>query len=146
MIGAVMYYVLYGSTAVKPFDEAELEEMLRSFRQKNEAVNISGMLLYFEGSILQYFEGSKSDVTALFQKIDADTRHHGIVVLDQNAIDERALPKWSMGYESLGPVDVARLGHIDFTKDAIEQALDTEMPKNVLSMMRTFYRTTRGFN
>lgn len=140
-----MFYILYASTAVRPFTDTELGELLRVSRLNNAAANISGMLLYYEGSILQYIEGSEADVTALFHKISNDTRHLGIFALDKSSLESRALPEWTMGYKALNHEGLGRLGRFDFTKEALERSLDPDMPGLVLSMMRTFYKSAKRF-
>jgi len=140
-----MHYLLYASSADRPFDHVELDALLLKSRRNNEAANVSGMLLYHDGSFLQYLEGQEADVEAVFDRIAKDPRHHGIFVLDKGTIADRALPSWSMGYEPLKSEHSDRLGAFDFNKAALEKALDPELPRSVLSMMRTFYRTAHRF-
>lgn len=140
-----MHYILYASTAVERFNSEQLEELLDVSRRNNAAVNVSGMLLYYDGSFIQYIEGEEADVAGLFDRISADPRHLGVFVLDKGETAARALPEWKMGYTSLSDQDRDALGSFDLNFDALEQELDPELPRTVLSMMRTFYRTSHSF-
>lgn len=141
-----MYYLLYASSAVERFSDEQLEALLEVSRRNNETVNVSGMLLYYDGSFIQYIEGEKADVETLFERISLDSRHFGVFVLDKGDISTRALPHWKMGYTSLSAEDEKTLGAFDLTKEALELELDPELPRSVLSMMRTFYRTANRYD
>jgi len=47
-----MYYLLYASTAVERMNDEQLESILEVYRCNNAAVNVSGMLLYDDGSFI----------------------------------------------------------------------------------------------
>ena len=47
------FQLLYISAANHDFTEEELEALLIKARSNNEKVNVSGMLLYHEGSFIQ---------------------------------------------------------------------------------------------
>lgn len=49
-----------------------------------------------------------------------------------------------MGYEVLPEAAKAELGRFDLNRKSLEESLDPELPRSVLSMMRTFYKTTTG--
>lgn len=140
-----MYYLLYASSAARLFGASELDDLLRVSRRNNAAADVSGMLLHHDGSFLQYLEGEEPDVSAVFERISKDPRHHGIFVLDKGNIAEKALPSWSMGYQPLDPEQQKQVGGFNLNKADLERALDPELPRSVLSMMRTFYRTSHRF-
>lgn len=140
-----MYFLLYSSSAVRPFDDEQLRHLLEISSKNNAAVNVSGMLLYHEGNFLQYIEGEKDDVTSLYARIEGDERHHGLFLLDSGELEQRALPAWTMGYVRLDAAQQALLSSFDSNAGALEQALDAELPRTVLSMMRTFYRTAHRY-
>jgi len=49
--------LIYVSAATNRFNPAELRELLRLARLKNQQLDVTGMLLYHEGSFLQVLEG-----------------------------------------------------------------------------------------
>lgn len=139
-----MYYLIYASSAVRLFGASELDDLLRVSRRNNAAADVSVMLLHHDGSFLQYLE-EEPDVSAVFERISKDPRHHGIFVLDKGNIAEKALPSWSMGYQPPDPEQQEQVGGFNLNKADLERALDPELPRSVLSMMRTFYRTSHRF-
>ena len=52
-----MIYLLYASTAVREFSESELDELVATSREKNSKRDITSMLLYKNGNIIQMLEG-----------------------------------------------------------------------------------------
>lgn len=97
-----MYCALvYTSTAVHRFSANELEGLLDVARANNSRLDVSGMLLYREGSFMQLLEGEQSTVEMLFDKITADPRHVGMTVVSKQFIAERSFPAWSMGFRDL---------------------------------------------
>lgn len=66
------------------------------FQINNLLYNITGILLYNEGNVIQYIEGHKDNVIKLFNNILNDNRHTRIIKLLQNQINIRNFPNWSM--------------------------------------------------
>lgn len=66
------------------------------FQMNNLLYNITGILLYNEGNVIQYIEGHKHNVVKLFNNILNDNRHTRIIKLLQNQINIRNFPNWSM--------------------------------------------------
>lgn len=93
-----MKYIIYLSTASIYFKKETLETMLVNFRINNEANQITGMMLFSEGTFLQVLEGNDQDVGNLIKKIEKDKRHHSLVRLDSQQIQQRIFPDWSMGF------------------------------------------------
>lgn len=96
-----IFQIVYVSTAIELIDEATMLHMLDDIRAKNLKADITGIMLYCEGNILQVLEGEKSNVEYLMSKIGADTRHRRIIVLLREYLSERQFPTWSMAYKSL---------------------------------------------
>ena len=88
---------VYVSSAHKLMGDEELLEFLRVARHKNEARNITGMLLYRDGNFLQVLEGPASAVDELIAKIKRDTRHHGVILMSRRGIEERQFSEWQDG-------------------------------------------------
>ena len=101
--------MVYISSAVRPFENAELLRMLSTFKANNERAGISGILLYKDRSFLQVLEGPSTAVHACYQKILRDPRHTNIAKVIEHPIEERAFGQWSMGFRSIGedaPTDI----------------------------------------
>lgn len=96
-----LYNITYVSSAVTPFSEAELLQLLTRSRANNEAVNVSGMLLYSDGNFMQALEGEEPAVRAVHLRIAQDRRHRGLITLLQGPIPARSFQGWSMGFRNL---------------------------------------------
>ncbi|MGI9486521.1 MAG: BLUF domain-containing protein [Geminicoccaceae bacterium] len=94
---AVIQWV-YASAASTPFDSSDLEDLLAKARANNEKVNVTGMLLYHDGSFLQVLEGEEDDVEAVVSKIKQDDRHCNVMKLYRGEIDAPNFADWSMGF------------------------------------------------
>ncbi len=109
-----MYQILYLSSAVEPFSEDELRELLSKARTTNKALNVTGLLVYHDGNFIQLLEGNESDVKEVFSKIKQDLRHRGIIELIDNKVESRIFPEWSMGFKTLNPEEFLELkGYFD---------------------------------
>ena len=72
-------------------------------RANNTEKDISGQLIYSDGTFMQVLEGPQKEVDATFVRIKKDTRHHDIALIERKTIDERQFPDWSMGFKTLTP-------------------------------------------
>jgi hypothetical protein len=90
--------LIYVSSAVTPYDQADQDDILAVARQRNSAEGITGMLLYHDGNILQVLEGPEDRVTACFDRIAQDPRHQGCIVLQSEAVAGRTFAQWDMAY------------------------------------------------
>jgi hypothetical protein len=95
-----MDQIIYSSAAVAPFSEAELAVLLERARANNTRLEVTGMLLYHEGSFLQVIEGPHAVLDALFETIGRDKRHHRVMMLLNRSVEERHFGEWSMGFVS----------------------------------------------
>jgi hypothetical protein len=93
-----LIHCIYASAAARPFSTSDLAELLRSSRERNARLGLTGMLLYAEGSFLQVLEGAGASVDALVGKIEADPRHEQVTVIIREPIARRAFSDWSMGF------------------------------------------------
>ena len=109
----------YVSSATTLFTPEELGELLTRSRTKNAAAGITGMLLYKDGNFLQVLEGEEESVIELKTRIARDPRHHGMIVMLQQAVGAREFGDWSMAFVDLDHGDrraeLRRLpGHSEF--------------------------------
>jgi len=103
-----MQYIVYMSTAIKAFSDIELKELLTQSQKNNTRDNITGMLLYGQGSFVQVIEGDDEKIKETYQRILNDDRHKGIIELAQGTLEKRNFPDWSMGFNTLSPVEFAQ--------------------------------------
>lgn len=97
--------IAYLSSASKVMSDADQQDILDVSRRNNQRNGITGILLSSHEKYLQLIEGETPVVTALFEKIKRDPRHQHIEVLQQQFINERAFPKWTMGFKKVSDTD-----------------------------------------
>lgn len=97
-MGNMIHQLVYISAAEKEFSEEELQALLLKARENNQSLDISGMLLFHEGSFIQALEGAEEQVESLYRKIAKDDRHSETRVLFRGDVPERDFDGWTMGF------------------------------------------------
>lgn len=92
---------IYFSQSTPFYHESRLPTLLEQWRDYNAKANISGILLYVQGSIMQVLEGEAQAVETLFDRIQTDPRHTDVTRVMNRPIAQRLFPDWTMGYETL---------------------------------------------
>lgn len=90
--------LIYASAATRELSDEELAEILDKARRKNAALDVTGMLLYHEGSFLQVLEGEAAAVEALYARISEDNRHTRTLIILKTDAKERAFRDWRMAF------------------------------------------------
>lgn len=101
-----MLSLTYVSSTKELLSVPELVELLESIRPKNDEFELTGMLLYSGGNVIQTLEGPDESVNTVFASIESDPRHAGILVLLREQIEKRAFPAWSMGFRDVSGREV----------------------------------------
>ena len=78
-----------------------LQSILMESMRHNSDHNITGILLYDQGSFCQVLEGDKKDVLSLFKKIKKDKRHFNVITISEKDIQYREFSTWSMRFINL---------------------------------------------
>ena len=85
-------------------------------RIKNQRLDVTGMLLYHQGSFLQVLEGPAAAVDPLLATIGADQRHHKLMLLLRREIEARNFADWKMGFVDVAAQTQALPGFRDYFK------------------------------
>ncbi|CBQ67585.1 conserved hypothetical protein [Sporisorium reilianum SRZ2] len=94
--------VVYTSSArSRSLSLDEVKSILRASRLNNTSQGITGLLLYRDGSFAQFLEGPADAVDALYDKIERDPRHHGVIRVLRQSVTKRDFREWSMGFRDL---------------------------------------------
>ncbi len=107
--------VVYVSSAVGSLSEAELTELLARARAKNEDVEVTGVLLYHDGTFFQYFEGPSIGVEFVYDRVRRSAMHRGIIELMHASVPERLFSNWSMGFTRAPVATVLQLSQANWT-------------------------------
>ncbi|WP_373518183.1 BLUF domain-containing protein [Pricia sp.] len=99
-----MFCLVYRSIQNPVLGQNEIRSLLEQVKDFNRANDITGCLLFYNDEFVQYLEGDKQCVEALFEKIKQDWRHSEVNVLISGHINVREFENWSMAYENfMGP-------------------------------------------
>lgn len=90
----------------------EIEQILETAREKNQAANITGALMFNAGCFAQVLEGTHQAVQATFERIQCDLRHSKLAILCFEPIENRHFAKWSMAYKGNQTEAAAKFAHI----------------------------------
>jgi hypothetical protein len=101
--------LMYASRAAESVDHDELVAILRKSKVNNPAIGVTGVLCYSGGIFLQVLEGGRLPVSALYNRIANDPRHHDVVLLSYDEIGERSFAGWAMGQVNLSRLNPALL-------------------------------------
>ena len=127
--------LIYASRSTEYFHEHEIPDLLQQARVANARQEITGMLLYVDGSFLQVLEGQPEMVDVVFSRIIWDKRHTQSRLITRESIPERAFEGWTMMHKTLDPVEAGELiGETDyFTAPAWLNRLDLGRAKKLLA-------------
>lgn len=134
-----MHRLLYISSACFAFSDEDFRDILTKSRKNNALADITGLLLYHDGSILQILEGDEIDLHNLFVKLLKDPRHSGVMKLIDEEIDHRDFSDWSMGFKKLTGKEWEQLsGYINLgNRTHFLQEMSSKSIQ-VITMIKTF--------
>lgn len=140
-----LHEIIYVSLASHEMSEAELAQLLEQSRAQNQAVGISGMMLYHRREFMQLLEGEQEALFALYEKIERDPRHEKLYKLWDGPIAQRNFEQWEMAYVSPEGFDLAqRDGYRAFFEQGLIAATrDTTGKKILLNMRDDLLRSRR---
>ena len=102
--------IVYTSRATKPMSALDLTSLLQVAHDRNQAANVTDMLLYAHESFMQALEGETDAVEGIYRSICADPRHTEIDLLSRREVGIRTFPRWSMGFEQPEDESLSDLG------------------------------------
>jgi hypothetical protein len=76
--------------------------MLSLARDYNAENDITGCLLFHNNHFTQLLEGEENKITALYNRIADDKRHHGVALIKKEEINGRIFKEWSMAFHDYG--------------------------------------------
>ena len=84
-----------------------MNALLEKARAKNLENEITGVLIYVQGSFIQLLEGEEPALSETFSRIRADTRHTGLMNLSDRIVEERSFPDLQMGFRLVSEKDLS---------------------------------------
>ena len=91
--------LMYASRAAEAANAETLAAILKTSKDHNPKVGVTGVLCFCANAriFLQVLEGGRNAVSALYNHISQDPRHHDVALLSYEEIGERSFTSWSMG-------------------------------------------------
>jgi Sensors of blue-light using FAD len=102
-----LIHTIYLSAASPDISEHDTVKFLNETRKANRQNDVSGMMLYMGGSLLLLLEGEAAKVDVAASTIFSDQREMRMIL--REPIAEREFPEWIMGFETVEPLEAARL-------------------------------------
>lgn len=137
-----MLQMLYVSGASRPLSTDEIEKILAVSRRNNLRDGVTGMLLWADGVFIQILEGEAKTVRSVFQRIEADDRHKNVMVVLEQATEERLFTQWSMGFKRLNAEMAADRKIFQISRAALEERIASDdgglFLETVLAFSRDF--------
>ena len=136
-----MKYLIYISTAVKLMNDDDLCDILNTSRSNNQALNVTGMLIYSEGTFIQVLEGDEIAVNKIYKDIEQDLRHKNIIKLIDEVLAGRNFPNWSMAFVTVNAAALEELeGYINPDNSNF---METDNRHAAVMMLKTFAENNR---
>ena len=101
--------LMYASRAAEGLKPDAVTAIARKSNAANPARGITGVLCFSGAVFLQVLEGGRSQVSALYNRIACDPRHHDVVLLSFDEIAERRFAGWAMGQVHMNMLNPALL-------------------------------------
>lgn len=144
----MLKYLVYRSTKVDSTGEVELRDIINQATVKNEARGITGILINYDQTFLQYIEGESASITELFNRIKSDPRHQNIELEFEGKLNKRLFPDWSMALEV---VDDELFSKVDSYKslesgNEFIRSLEDDQSNLGLKMLRYFFDLKNKLN
>ena len=139
-----MLTITYASTAVEPFSDEALLDLLAQSRDTNLKFHVTGLLLYKDGNFMQAIEGPKAAITQLYANIRGDGRHRNVITLIEAPVSERAFGGWSMAFKNLGDAGAVQVpGYSEFLTMPLSDVTFREKPSQAQKLLLMFREKMR---
>jgi len=96
-----LHQLVYLSQSTRKLSKEELLALWKQAKDNNAAIDVTGSLFYNGGWFMQVLEGSDKTLTALYDKITKDPRHHDTRLLYKEPAAYRTFVRWSMNMTNL---------------------------------------------
>jgi len=133
-----MKQLAYMSTAVTLMNDGQLLEILKVARNRNADHDVTGILLYSEGTFIQALEGDEQSVDMIFASIENDPRHKSIIKLVDKPLHERNFQDWRMGF---AVIDEDRAKEVAGFLSSTNEIVNSDGNRTLTSILKTFIVT-----
>ena len=105
----MFFYLLYYGVESSKFGEADFDELLSQARERNESLEITGKLIYCEGTFIQVLDGSEKNVMDVYASIKTDKRLIATKVVTTGTVEQRYFKDWDMDFDQISLATINEL-------------------------------------
>ncbi len=135
-----LHNVMYVSSATSLLNQEELDLLVRKSQLKNAHFDVTGCLIYHDGNILQYLEGTKSSVDFIYGSIVLDSRHTGIQRLCYGPVAQRSFKDWRMALKDVPDTEYDYTSLYTLFEDMMEKKQVDKLSMRSRVFFETFLR------
>ncbi len=135
------FWMYVSKSLVVEHEQSVLEDIVRLSRQRNQALDVTGCLIFSRGRFAQALEGPPAAVVELRASIETDSRHTDVTTVDFSQTDTRRFLGWSLAYA--GPSIFVEKTMADSIRDATV-AREKNAIGRLLQMMEGFAASHAG--
>ena len=106
---SALVHCIYTSVQAYPLSDAQIAQLIRDSRVRNELHGITGILLHVKDTFFQVLEGPSEVVETLYAKILMDPRHTRITRIIFEPIPRRYFGDSLMTLATISPPELAAL-------------------------------------
>lgn len=128
----------YVSTCVRRLSDPELEALLLEARERNHALQVTGVLLYDDGNFFQYIEGPPDSVRSVYERIRASSKHRGLIELCRRKVSGRSFSAWDMGFSKVPGSRLLELAQASWEEVVATQAAQPAAGPGI-TLLREFW-------
>ena len=139
------FAVAYVSSAVHLLSEAELEALLLSARDFNAKHDVTGILLYHEGTFFQYFEGPGPGVEAVYSRVRESRLNGGLMELMRERVEQHQFSNWGMGFSAAPQSLILALERAHWLSVSKQVPQDAELSDGLGLLLQFWRGAHRGF-
>ena len=100
----MLFTICYISTAAELLLEEDVHALFSQTIKSNTHNDITGILIYQEGTFIQVLEGDDIFLNSLFKKIEEDPRHKQITKVLGEPIESRVFDEYLLGFSGMHKV------------------------------------------
>ncbi|MBI1287671.1 MAG: blue light sensor protein [Flavobacteriales bacterium] len=135
-----MFYLIYSSKAVPGLKESDLKNILASAQRRNSENDITGLLIFHEGTFIQMLEGNEQTVMDTFERIEEDDRHTAVLRLFSGNEENRHFPDWKMALKVVDESEFEAIGAFTSLEEGNRLLHQVKEDHIGLKMLRYFYQ------
>ena len=98
--GMIFYLLYYGVESFK-FQQEDFDKLLEQSRERNQSLDVTGKLIYCEGTFIQLLEGNEKNVNDIYKSITIDRRLIGTKLIASGEVKDRYFENWSMDFDQI---------------------------------------------